>query len=81
MSSNEFELILDTVPLEPHLQPFFVLVILELVSSFLPKPAWTMILLFYSSCHVWDNRWASPCSAFSFEMDISQTFSWADLEP
>jgi hypothetical protein len=32
--------------LEPQLQPFFVAVILEIVSHFLPRLAWTTILLF-----------------------------------
>jgi hypothetical protein len=34
----------------------FALVILEIGGCFLPRPAWTMLLLFYASYHSWDDR-------------------------
>jgi hypothetical protein len=45
----------------------FALVILETGSQFLPRLAWTTILLFYTSCCDWDSRSAPPC-LFSVEM-------------
>jgi hypothetical protein len=41
------------------------LVILEIGSFFLSKPAWTYIL-FYTSHHHWDDRCMPPSSAFFF---------------
>jgi hypothetical protein len=32
----------------------------------LPRPAWTVILLFYTFCHCWDDSHAPPGLAFSF---------------
>jgi hypothetical protein len=37
--------------LESHLQPFFALVMLEIRSHFLPRLAWTLVLLFYAFLH------------------------------
>jgi hypothetical protein len=34
----------------------FTLVILDTRSYFLPRPAWTIILLFYTFCFNWDDR-------------------------
>jgi hypothetical protein len=33
-------------------------------SHFLPRPTWHMILLFYTFCCHWDDRWMSPHLAF-----------------
>jgi hypothetical protein len=41
----------------------FALVILEIGSCFLLRPAWTSIFLFYASCHCWDD-------SFSFSIEI-----------
>jgi hypothetical protein len=41
----------------------FALVILEIGSRFLPRLAWTTVLLFYTSCHGWDDGGVPPCSA------------------
>jgi hypothetical protein len=46
----------------------FYLVILEIGSFFLPRPAWTVIVLFYASHH-W-NEW----HMLLVEMGVSQTF-------
>jgi hypothetical protein len=50
--------------------PFlFALVILETGSHFLPRPAWTMILPFYTyDCH-WNDRLMPPCLAFFSDWD------------
>jgi hypothetical protein len=37
---------------------------LEIRSWFLPRPAWTMILLFYASCHCWNDKNMPPHSTF-----------------
>jgi hypothetical protein len=42
----------------------FSLVILETDSPLLLRPGWTSILLFYTSCHHWDDRHIPPCPAF-----------------
>jgi hypothetical protein len=42
----------------------FALIIWKGGSHFLPRPAWTMILLFYSFYHCWDDRHAPPHPAF-----------------
>jgi hypothetical protein len=42
----------------------FALVILETKSHFLPRPIWTMILLFYTSSPCWDDRHVPPCPVF-----------------
>jgi hypothetical protein len=56
-------------------QVLFALVILEIGSCFLPRPAWTMFLLFYAFCSSWNDRHAPPHLAFfPIEMGISQTF-------
>jgi hypothetical protein len=39
---------------------FFALVILEIECCFLPRLAWTAVLLFYASCHCWDDRHMLP---------------------
>jgi hypothetical protein len=39
-------LCLGAVPLEPHPQPFLLLIIFEIVSCFMFGPAWTAIFLF-----------------------------------
>jgi hypothetical protein len=39
---------------------------LKIRSCFLPKGAWTAILLFYASHHHWDDRHASPSPAFIY---------------
>jgi hypothetical protein len=44
--------------LEPLLQSFFALIILEIGSCFSPRLARTVILLFFTSCHRWDDRQA-----------------------
>jgi hypothetical protein len=38
----------------------FTLVILEIRSHFLLRPAWTLIILFYASCRPWDDRLTPP---------------------
>jgi hypothetical protein len=53
---------------------FFVLVIFEIGSHFLPGLAWTTILLFYTSCCTWDDRYVPPHPAFSVEMRVLLTF-------
>jgi hypothetical protein len=40
------------------------LVILEIGSPFLPRPAWSAFLLFYASCHSWGGRQVPVCPAF-----------------
>jgi hypothetical protein len=52
----------------------FALVILEIGSWFLPRLAFTAILLFYASCCSLDDRHVSPCKVFSPWGDILQTF-------
>jgi hypothetical protein len=47
-----------------HASAIFVLVILEIESSSLPKLAWTSILLFCASYHSWDDRCTPPYPAF-----------------
>jgi hypothetical protein len=42
----------------------FALVILEIGSCFLPRLAWTTILLLYASCYSWDVRHVSPHPTF-----------------
>jgi hypothetical protein len=46
----------------------FALVILDLGSHFLLRPALTTVLVFYASCCSCDDRHAPPCPAFSIEM-------------
>jgi hypothetical protein len=69
------------VPLEPHLQPFFVLFILVIGSCFLSRLAWTAMLQFYVS-HRWDDRCALSCPAFLTEMGSFETFcpDWSQTE-
>jgi hypothetical protein len=50
------------------------LVILEIGSCFLPKLAWTTILLFYASYCRWDDRQVPPCPAVFCWFGILQTF-------
>jgi hypothetical protein len=45
------------------LPSFFTLVILEIRSYFLPRLAWTMTLLFYTSYLHWDDRHIPLCPA------------------
>jgi hypothetical protein len=42
----------------------FALVIFEIGSCCLPRPAWTAILLFYASYHSWNYRHMLPCPGF-----------------
>jgi hypothetical protein len=51
-----------------HTSSPFALVILEIGSCFLPRPAWTSILLFYISQGSCDDRCVSPCPTFFTEM-------------
>jgi hypothetical protein len=58
-------LLLGTLVLGPWLQSaLFALVILEIDYCFLPKPIWTVILLFYASHCSWDERHMPPHPAF-----------------
>jgi hypothetical protein len=52
----------------------FSLVILEIGSHFLPKLAWTLILLFYASHYTWDDRHVPPCPTFFHWDGVLQTF-------
>jgi hypothetical protein len=42
-------------------------------SHFLPRPAWTVILLLYASCQRWDNRQLPLCPAVGGD-GVLQTF-------
>jgi hypothetical protein len=42
----------------------FALVILEIGTSFLPRPAWTMTVIVSTSYSSWDDRRAPLCQAF-----------------
>jgi hypothetical protein len=61
-----------------HIPNPFALVIFEIGSDFLPGLAWPVILLFYTSCHSWDNRHIPSCPGFSIELEVGgrvpQTF-------
>jgi hypothetical protein len=57
----------------------FTLLILETGSCFLPRSAWTTILLFYTSHNHWGDRHVSPPPAFS-RWDRSPSFAWAGLK-
>jgi hypothetical protein len=47
---------------------------LKIVSCFFPRLAWTLILLFYTSCHSWDDRCMPPHPTFFHRDGVSQTF-------
>jgi hypothetical protein len=71
------------LPLEPCLQRFFALVILETGCHFLPKPAYTWILQFYISHHSWDDRpvLLSCPDLFYIEIESCEFFlTWTGLE-
>jgi hypothetical protein len=51
---------------------------LEIGSYFLPRQAWTMVLLVYASCHCWNDRHTAPRLGWD---GILKTFCWAGLEP
>jgi hypothetical protein len=52
---------------------------LEKRSHFLPRPAWMVILLFYASCHHWDDRGTTPHPAFFPPMRSGKQASMAEL--
>jgi hypothetical protein len=58
----------------------FALIVLEIGSHFLPRPAWPMILLYYDSCCSWNDRSVPPYQAFVTIIEMSH-FAWAGLEP
>jgi hypothetical protein len=47
-----------------HASIYFALVILKIGFCFLPRPAWTSILLFYTSYCSGNDRHMPPCPAF-----------------
>jgi hypothetical protein len=47
-----------------HTTRHFCSVISQMVSHFLPRPTWTVILLFYASHYNWDIRHTPPHPAF-----------------
>jgi hypothetical protein len=55
--------------------------ILEIGSHFLPRSAWTPILLFYASCHCWDDKRAITPSFFSVEIGSWELFAWLAWNP
>jgi hypothetical protein len=64
---------------------FFALVIFEIKFHFVPRPAWTMILLFYASHHSWDDSCATIPSCFCWD-GVLQTFflpgqAWNETSP
>jgi hypothetical protein len=52
----------------------FTLVILDTGSHFLPRPAWTLIVLLYTSCHCWDDRHLPLHPAVVCRNEVSRTF-------
>jgi hypothetical protein len=56
----------------------FTLVILDMGSRFLPKPAWTRILLYYASHLAWDNRHTPLCPPIGWDgVSWSLCLGWA----
>jgi hypothetical protein len=53
------------------------LVIFEMESCFLPKQVWTTVLLFYTFCHSWDDRYVTPCPAFPLRWGLEVRSSWS----
>jgi hypothetical protein len=51
-----------------HASALFVLAVLEIGSCILPKPTWTVILLFYIFLCSWDDRCIPPCLASFFSL-------------
>jgi hypothetical protein len=73
-----------TLLLEPYIQTHFTLVNLEIGSCFLSRPAWTLILLFYAFCSLWnDKACATLPNFFSIEIGSHKLFFFAQggLEP
>jgi hypothetical protein len=61
-----------------HTPALFTVVILEIGSCFLPRLAKTVILLFYTSSHSWDDRHVPPHPAFFLLRWGSQELSCLD---
>jgi hypothetical protein len=55
-----FFLVLLGFELKPHLQHIFLCLFLETGFHFMPRPTWTGILLFYTSCSSWNDRCVPP---------------------
>jgi hypothetical protein len=62
--------LLGTLSLEPCLHPFLLGYFGDRV-SLLPRPVWTMMFLFYDSCHSWGDRYTH---LFSVEMGSCNFF-------
>jgi hypothetical protein len=60
------------------------LVILEIGSWFLPRSAWTVILLFCTSCCCWDDRLVLLCTAIGWDgvlWTICLSWPWITILP
>jgi hypothetical protein len=54
-------------------------VILEIEYYFLPRPVWISILLFYISCHTWDDKHVPPPQLLVEGGDSHELFAQAGL--
>jgi hypothetical protein len=60
------------------LPTLFAMVNLEMGSHFLPRLAWTVVLLFWASCHSWDDRRLPPHPALFCWDRVSKLLSELD---